>query len=280
MSNGSFFIPFPFVRKLSWVVAPVFSRFVCSNLLHKPFRATDAYVNFLMGKGSGAGWDIESEIAAAGRCILREDPVVFDVGANVGEWSQLFLKRVPTAHICMFEPLEQCRKEISKKGLNTRVFPYALSDSTGEVVFHFSSETDTMASIDQRRDSFYSSDDCSTVAIPTMTIDEFIEKENIEFVDLIKMDIEGHEFSALCGAKNSLKNGKIGGLTFEFGAGNINSRTFFHDFYDLLNEYGFDIFRIIPGGKLFQINEYYEDLEYFRGVSNYLALLKSHPYKK
>jgi len=96
----------------------------------------------------------------------------------------------------------------------------------------------------------------------------------VEFVDFMKMDIEGHEVFALRGAKRALAAGKIGALSFEFGCGNINSRTFLHDFWELLTGAGFELWRITPGGKEIQIDDYYEDLEYFRGATNYIANLK------
>ncbi|MEO7272843.1 MAG: hypothetical protein ABIX28_16775 [Vicinamibacterales bacterium] len=39
----------------------------------------------------------------------------------------------------------------------------------------------------------------------------------------------------------------------------------------LLTGHGFDLHRIYPGGSTVRVSEYYEDLEYFRGVTNYLA---------
>jgi hypothetical protein len=92
------------------------------------------------------------------------------------------------------------------------------------------------------------------------------------------MDIEGHELFALRGAQKCLANHRIGGLLFEFGFGNINSRTFLKDFWDLLSP-DFRIYRVTPSGIPLLINEYYEDLEYFRGATNYIAELKSHPFK-
>ncbi len=59
-----------------------------------------------------------------------------------------------------------------------------------------------------------------------------------------------------------------------FGSGNLNSRTFFHDFWDELHPLGYRLQRIGPGGVLLPVDAYYEDLEYFRGVSNYLAALR------
>ena len=60
-------------------------------------------------------------------------------------------------------------------------------------------------------------------------------------------------------------------ISVEFGSGNITTRTFFHDIWDLLHPRGYQLARIAPGGRLIPVTEYYEDLEYFRGVTNYLA---------
>ncbi len=93
----------------------------------------------------------------------------------------------------------------------------------------------------------------------------------------MKMDIEGHELLALRGAEQALKSRRIGALAFEFGSSDINSRTFFRDFWDLLGAHGFSIARITPSGKAIALLDYYEDCEYFRGATNYIAELKDHP---
>jgi hypothetical protein len=106
-----------------------------------------------------------------------------------------------------------------------------------------------------------------------VSIDSFMEAHAIEFVDFMKMDIEGHELFALQGAARALARGAIRALSFEFGAGNINSRTFFRDYWDLLTKHGYEIYRVLPGGRTLRIVRYDEDLEYFRSVSNYVAVL-------
>ncbi|MGA9987446.1 MAG: hypothetical protein WBP69_06675, partial [Terriglobales bacterium] len=81
----------------------------------------------------------------------------------------------------------------------------------------------------------------------------------------------GAELAAFRGTARSFSRGAIGALSLEFGSGNMNSRTFFRDFWDFLTGYGFEIYRVLPGGNILQIDEYYEDLEYFRGASNNLC---------
>src|SRR5205814_2283292 len=81
------------------------------------------------------------------------------------------------------------------------------------------------------------------------TIDDVIQREGIAFVDFMKMDIEGYELFALRGAKQALAEHRIGALAFEFGSGNVNSRTFFRDLWELLTLHGFRMWRVTPGGR-------------------------------
>jgi hypothetical protein len=108
--------------------------------------------------------------------------------------------------------------------------------------------------------------------VPVTTLDSLAEARGINRVDYLKLDTEGHELWILKGARNLLEAGRIKALTFEFGAGNISSRTYFRDFWDLLTHYGYTIWRITPGGTRLRIKRYYEDLEMFRGATNYLAI--------
>ena len=77
------------------------------------------------------------------------------------------------------------------------------------------------------------------------------------------------------GAARTLERGGISALTFEFGSGNVNSRTFFRDFWELLSGHGYRIERIIPGGRTVPVDNYGEELEYFRGATNYIATLRN-----
>jgi hypothetical protein len=65
---------------------------------------------------------------------------------------------------------------------------------------------------------------------------------------------------------------KIGMLSFEFGGCNIDSRTYFQDFWHFFRENGMkSIFRIAPSGCLVPLKQYKEEYEQFR-TTNFLVL--------
>jgi FkbM family methyltransferase len=262
-------------NRLAKAAAKPLSRIVCSSLLYKPARIADAYLNFLLGKGSGTGWDLQSEMKAAARWIRRPDPVLFDVGANVAGWTEGMLQRFQGAQLFLFEPSPGCQSVIREKRLpRSTLLPCALGDKAGKAPYYSSSATDGTASLYVRRDTPFSDLEYQAITVEVRTLDEVIASLNLDFVDFMKMDIEGHELYALRGAQQSLAAGKIGALSFEFGCGNINSRTYFRDFWDLLTGVGLSLWRIAPAGKGIRVSNYYEDHEYFRGATNYIAVSK------
>ena len=231
----------------------------------------DIYWNCLIGKGSG-GWDLQDEVQAAARRIRVARPVVFDVGANIGDWSQGLLQAVPDAKIYMFDPSPGCQAAIRQKALpNTKLFPVALGEVAETKTYYSSSETDGSASLYTRFDTSFAGLAYRQTTVEIRTLDEIIEAEKIGQVDFMKMDIEGHELFALRGAKRALAAGKIRALAFEFGGGNLNSRTFFRDFWELLTAAQFIIYRITPAGKEMLVSSYSEEDEFFQRATNFVA---------
>ncbi|MBL9118260.1 MAG: FkbM family methyltransferase [Verrucomicrobiaceae bacterium] len=263
------------LNRAAKAAAPLLSSVMTHPLLSRLSLAADAYFNFLLGRGSGTGWDLASEVACAANTLGRDHAVIFDVGANRGEWSMMMQQLKPDSRVYMFEPSPDCQAILSSRGeLKASLRPVGLSETAGSAQLYSSGPTDGSASLHERGETYFSHLDYKPVSVSLSTVDHEVEALGIDRIDFMKLDVEGHELSVLKGAKNTLKSRRINALAFEFGSGNINSRTFFRDFWDLLNEAGFAISRITPCGRLLPIQTYYEDLEYFRGVSNYLAVLK------
>lgn len=193
--------------------------------------------------------------------------VVFDVGANRGQWTRMARSVLgPSAEIHCFEPSAEARAGIGAEA--TRVAPVALSDVEtargGGVTLHFDAEGSGLASLHPRRGLGESK------PVLALTLDAVCAAGSVEHIDLLKIDVEGHEIRVLRGASAMLAAGKIDAIQFEFGGACIDSRVFLRDFFDLLAPHGFAIHRVTPTGIEGPI--VYSEREEVFVSSNFLAL--------
>ncbi|XOV90871.1 MAG: FkbM family methyltransferase [Bacteroidota bacterium] len=205
---------------------------------------------------------------------LRENPIIFDVGANVGEYIESVLKVFQDVEVHAFEPLKNNIKQLSDKFGNTSnviIIQKGLGDSKGKTTIHFNPALGSMASVYKRKLAHHNVEITTQEEIEIETISNYCKENNLDQIDFLKLDIEGHELAALRGAKTLLIQNKIKYIQFEFGGTNIDSRTFFQDFWYLLSP-NYKIYRILKNG-LREIKSYNENNEIF-GYINYFAALK------
>ena len=229
---------------------------------------------------SGEKWVITNVVAPA--CEQVTAPVVFDVGANVGHYSLLARSHIRDARIYAFEPspntYEILRKEIERAGAQSSIFPekVGFSNSPGELNLYAYSidgyEHSNLASVVQRLPTQEATIEvCREESVPVETIDGFCAARSVKNIDLLKIDVEGHELAVLQGAEGMLNSGAIRFIQFEFGPANIYSRTYFYDFWQMLSE-KYALHRIVPRG-IIPITQYREQNEVFL-TSNFLAIRK------
>lgn len=224
-------------------------------------------------QGMGFGRDsVESEIEILGKTLSGStDSIIFDIGANKGSWTQVALDKIPRSHIYSFEPSRLTYGvSVQSLGKNPRVSLYnlAISSVKGTKELHSDHEGSSLSSLYQRRTTI-KFDHVETVN--TTTLDTFCLENSIKKIDWLKIDAEGNELEVLRGAEKLIEQGAIKCIQFEFGGTQIDSRTFFKDFYDLLSP-RYDIHQILVDG-LHKIKNYNQRLEIFEYV-NYLAILK------
>lgn len=239
-----------------------------------------AYLNLLAGKGCGSGWDKGEEVAAArvirARGEPQRPPVVIDCGGNRGTWTREVRARLESdaGRWIVIEPAPESAA-LCRQLPNVEVVEAAAGEHPATLDLYSNEAASGWASLHERGDSFARGARFTTRQVPVVTLDSVIAEKDIRIVDFLKLDIEGHELFALRGTRRALAAGMIRALSFEFGSGNVNSRTYFRDFWDLLVPLGYELHRILPGGRTFRVAEYDEDLENFRGVTNYIGLLKA-----
>ncbi|MDP1677932.1 MAG: FkbM family methyltransferase [Bacteroidota bacterium] len=184
--------------------------------------------------------------------IRTVHPVLFDVGANIGNFSKMLVQSFPDASIYSFEPHSQnfkhLKENISSK--NVRFQNIALGESNGILSLYDIGTTDgsSHASIYKEVISEIHKQSAVSCEVSIVTLDDFAEKEGIEFIDYLKIDTEGNELSVLKGATALLKNEKIGFIHFEFNEMNVISRVFLRDFRTILTNY--NLYRLLPNGLL------------------------------
>jgi FkbM family methyltransferase len=122
-----------------------------------------------------------------------------DVGANWGSYTVLLAPSF--AHTDAFEPIIRCAASLEKyaalRGGRIHVHPCALSDVNDTLALLVPEDGVVDAS---GRSRIVETGDSSTVDISARTLDSF----GFDDVDLVKIDVEGHERSVIAGARETL----------------------------------------------------------------------------
>lgn len=259
-------------KKLVLILSPILR----IKRLNSFIRYFEAFIAAIQGKGSGSGWNLSGEVIAAISCIHSTSPIVIDVGANMGLWSKIMIEKNPSIkRLILIEPQKKCLPFLELINFSEKkILSIGLGDRE-EFLRLYESDNNTVSSLYPDQCSIFKEVNFDSQNVKIKTLDNIVDELGLTCIDFMKMDIEGHEMAALRGAEKSLSSGVVRALSFEFGGSNVASRTYFKDFWDFLTARKYSIFRILPGGNLLHIDEYYGDLEYFRGATNYIAMADS-----
>jgi FkbM family methyltransferase len=253
--------------------APVLARVAPQRII----SLAEIYLEILQGRGAGTGWDLLGETAAVGSVVRgTKRPVVFDVGANRGQWATGIYEHMRDSDpiFYLFEPQTSCQEHLTRLPIpNKTIIRAAVADQPGEATISGAAPGSGSASLYERHETYFDDMTAYQEQVPVVTLDTVIRDHNVARVDLLKLDIEGAELAALRGSHDSLQAGMVSAIQFEFGSANIYSRTFFRDFWEMLTPLRYQVSRVLPGGRLLPVSAYSEELEHFRGVSNYIAVL-------
>lgn len=119
---------------------------------------------------------------------LNENSIIFDLGGHVGWFTEQMNEKYGSKIFC-FEPIISFYEEINRKfgGLdNIKIFPLAISDVTGKETIYF----------DENASSLFVPT-TKPIEINCVTLNSIFDEYNIKDIDLIKINIEGAEYSLL-----------------------------------------------------------------------------------
>jgi FkbM family methyltransferase len=162
---------------------------------------------------------------------LGKGLVVFDVGANKGQSIEFFMALYSEIKIYAFEPSKKTFANLNsrfKESLqkDVKLFQMGLGEFPGEINFYESILDETSTFVLPNKDSLYlkkknrvlfqkSNDAFKTTSAHITTLDNFISENEIDQIDILKVDVEGFEYEVLCGANIALQEKIIKVIQFE-----------------------------------------------------------------
>ncbi len=181
-----------------------------------------------------------------------KDAIVFDVGAHHGESALLYNSLFNNGNIFSFEPFKESYKVLCNKVNkydNIFTFNLALGNTIGNVNFHsnrFSATNSILPTHPDASQSWGNSlETIKEVKVEISTIDNFIERNDIKKIDILKIDTQGTEYDVIEGALQSIQQNKIRLIYLEIITKHIyQNQRFFDEILYLLRVNGFELFNI------------------------------------
>ena len=182
----------------------------------------------------------------------RDIRTVIDVGANTGQFAQLIHRACPDARILSFEPLPDCRKELTAtlaKIPGSKIFPVALGDTAGTVQMNrseFSPCSSLLNGTNRLGEDYPDAARVQPINVPLERLDDVLCEEHLAADVLLKLDVQGYELPVIRGGLQILKRAAIVVIEVCFFRKLYDGQPLFDEIYRVLRDQGF-IYMGSPG---------------------------------
>lgn len=198
--------------------------------------------------------------------------IVFDVGANKGDYTSYIHSSNNRIQLHCFEPSPEAWKKLKRLEIKGKIFVnrVALGSKEGYAYLHFTKGK-------SEHGSFYEIHDgqrrFSREKVKVTTLDNYCNSRKITKIYLLKIDTEGSEMEILKGAKKMIHKNSIDLIQWEYGFATMYSRTLLKDFFVLLDD-KYEFYKI----KRFGLEKItYSPYEERYSYVNLLCIRKKHP---
>ena len=244
------------------------ARATASNRAQRALDRLVIRLNLLRGIGGDFGVVGTSGVFAD----LKPGSVIFDIGANRGQFAQAAIASVKDVKLHCFEPSAASFRDLELSvGSLARLNHCALGHEVGSLTLYSDAVGSEMASLYNRDLAHIGKAMSIEETVAVSTVDEYCATHSIAHIDLLKIDVEGAEMDVLRGTTGMLGRRAIGCLIFEFGGTHLDSRVTLRDFYNFLQQHGAKrIGRMTPTGWIAPADHYSESIDTYQ-AANYVA---------
>jgi FkbM family methyltransferase len=187
----------------------------------------------------------EMELSRRCESIVQEikRPVIFDVGANFGWYGLILSRYCPDSQVHFFEanpsivPLLQKTVLVNGLALRSSINNCAVSSGSDESLIlsipRLHKGSSSVSGFSQSLEKYYEgADDVEEVAIQSITLDDFCNRNSIDSIDFLKIDVEGFEGRVLSGSRQVIKSSPRLAIMMEW-----NKRRYEDDLLTILKEF-------------------------------------------
>jgi len=169
--------------------------------------------------------------------VIKEDDVVYDIGANTGLYSLFAARKCPQGTVVAFEPyppnIRVLERDITRNSLdNVKVIKSALSDSVGEIEFSWPIDDD----IGYGSSSIGTDDTEGETTVPTTTGNILVADGEIPPPNVVKIDVEGAEPLVIDGLDEVLTEPSCRAVYCEVHLPGVSKRPSIQDFGGSIEE--------------------------------------------
>lgn len=217
-------VPHSWLRSLfpaRFVYGPADRRFVVIKdpIAGKPFsmllREDSMMERFLIAKGLYGEWERESlKIWAQ---LAKQSQTIIDIGANTGVYALLAKNNNPTSVVVAIEPIDVnhdvLTRNIRENGFDIVTEKVALSDTEGmATMFMLKDRLNYMTSVNENRyaghPEIQGEAEVVEIKVPLKPFTYVCDQHKLTQIDLVKIDVEGHEITVLRGMMTAIQESK------------------------------------------------------------------------
>ena len=234
------------------------------------YRAAQRYVDrFNSDNNSVSTTNGEERLLRQVLPKLREG-VVFDVGANVGEWSRTCIAVESSLSMHLFEPSKTTFGVLTETAwpTNIKLNNFGFGETNAFLELNIVEAASGLNSI-YKRYGVKCAMAQSLELVEIRTLDDYCKENGVEHIDFLKVDVEGHELAVFNGMNRMLSQSRVDMIQFEYGGCALDARVHLADIWRYLESHGFAFFKIYPD-RLVEMPTYNQGMETFK-YSNWLA---------